>query len=119
MIPCGYQLIKVHPIFDVKVDGRHKAQVVVDSHLAATLAESVYSGVVLLRGLRTCLFIDELGGMEPWPTDIGNAYLEALISEKVSIRAGLEFGDLEGHLFIIYKTLYELQLSGKAFEKIL
>ena len=90
-IPHGYQLIRVHTIFDVKVDGRHKAQVVADRHLTATPTESVYSGVVSLRGLRTCLFIGELDGMEPWATDIGNAYLEALTSEKVCIRAGPEF----------------------------
>ena len=57
--------------------------------------------------------------MEPWATDIGNAYLEALTSEKVCIRAGPEFGDLEGHLFIIYKTLYSLKTSGKAFGQLL
>ena len=72
-----------------------------------------------MRGLRTCLFIGELDGMEPWATDIGNAYLEALTSEKVCIRAGPEFGDLEGHLLIIYKALYGLKTSGKAFGQLL
>ena len=99
-----YQLIRVHTIFDVKVDGRHKARIVADGHLTATPAESVYSGVVSLRGLCTCFLVGELDGMEPWATDIGNAYLEALTSEKVCIRAGPEFGpELEGHLLIIYK----------------
>ena len=50
-IPLGYQLIRVHTIFDVKVDGRHKARVVADGHLTATPAESVYSGLVSLKGL--------------------------------------------------------------------
>ena len=50
-IPRGYQLIRVHTIFDVKVDGKHKARVVADGHLTATPTESVYSGVVSLRGL--------------------------------------------------------------------
>ena len=72
-----------------------------------------------MRGLRTCLFIGELDGMEPWATDIGNAYLEALTSEKICIRAGPEFGDLEGHLLIIYKALYGLKTSGKAFGQLL
>ena len=94
-------MIRVHTIFDVKVDGRHKAQVVADGHLTATPTETVYPGVVSLRGLRMCLFIGELDGIEPWATEIGNAYLEALTSEKVCIRAGPEFGDLEGHLRII------------------
>ena len=57
--------------------------------------------------------------MDPWATGIGNAYLEALTSEKVRIRAGLEFGDLEGHLLIIYKALYGLKTSGKAFGQLL
>ena len=114
-IPRGYQLVQVHTIFDVKVDGRHKARVVADGHLTATSAESIYSGVVSLKGLQTCLFIGELDGMEPWATDIGNAYLEALTSENVCIRAGPEFRDLEGHLLIIYKALYGLKLSEKAF----
>ena len=119
-IPCGYQLIRVHTIFDVKVDGRHKARVVADGHLPATPVEPVYSGVVSLRCLCTCLFIGELDGMEHWATDIENAYLEALTSKKVCIRAGPEFEpELEGHLLIIYKVLYGLRLSGKAFGQML
>ena len=86
-IPRGYHLICVHTIFDVKVNERHKAQVVADGHLTVTPAESVYSGVVSLRGLCTCLFVSELDGIEPWATDIENAYLEAFTSKNVCIRA--------------------------------
>ena len=34
--------------------------------------------------------------MEAYATDIGNAYLEAKTLKKVCIRAGAEFGELEG-----------------------
>ena len=118
-ISKGFRLIQVHTIFDVKVDSCHKSRVVVDGHLTATPSESVYSGVVLLRGLCTCVSIGELDGMVPWTTDIGSAYLEAVNREKVCIRAGLEFGELEGHLLIIYKALYGLRLSGKLFGQLL
>ena len=47
-IPRGYQLIRVHTIFDVKVNGRHKARVIADRYLTATPTESIYSGVVSL-----------------------------------------------------------------------
>ena len=57
--------------------------------------------------------------MVPWATDIGNAYLEAETSEKVCIRAGPEFGELEGHLLIIFKVLYGQRLIGKLFMKLL
>ena len=55
----------------------------------------------------------------PWTTNIGKAYLEALTSEKVCIRVGPEFGNLEGHLLIIYKVLYGLKTGGKAFGQLL
>ena len=57
--------------------------------------------------------------MEAYATDIGNAYLEAITLEKVCIRAGPEFGNLEGHLLVIYKALYGFQSSGKQFGDLL
>jgi hypothetical protein len=54
------------------------------------------------------LFLAELNHLELWPTDIGNAYLEAFTSEKVYIIAGPEFGEREGHILIIRKALYGL-----------
>jgi hypothetical protein len=56
-IPERYCKIKVHTIFDVKHDGRHKAQVVANGNLTDTPLETVYPGVVPLRGLRTCIFL--------------------------------------------------------------
>jgi hypothetical protein len=118
-IPEGYCKIKVHTIFDVKHDGRHKARMVANGNLTDTPLESVYSGVVALRGLRTCIFLGELNNTAPWATDIGNAYLEAKTTEKVCIKAGPEFGELQGNLLIIDKALYGLRLSGKAFNQLL
>ena len=58
------------------------------------------------------LFLAELNGLKVWGTDIGNAYLEALTSENVCIRAGPEFGALAEHLLLIYKALHDLRSSG-------
>ena len=106
-------------MFNINIDGRHKSRVVADGHLTTILSESVYSGVVSLRGLRMCVFIGELDDIVPWATDIGNAYLEAETSEIVCIRAGPEFGELEGHLLFIFKALYGLRLSGELFMQLL
>ena len=57
--------------------------------------------------------------MVPWATDIGNTYFEVVTSEKVFISAGPNFGELKGHLLIIYKALYGLRLSGKLFGQLL
>src|SRR5687768_17622379 len=90
--PPGYKVIKVHLIYDVKHDGRHRARLVADGHLTDLPAESVYSGVVSLRGLRMFIFIMEHNGLVAWLTDIPSAYLEALTNESVCIIAGPEFG---------------------------
>jgi hypothetical protein len=118
-IPVGFKKIRIHLVFAVKHDGRHKARMCADGNLTDVPANSVYAGVVSLRGLRMCIFIAELNGMEAYATDIGNAYLEALTQEKVCIKAGPEFGEREGHLLIIYKALYGLRSSGKEFGDLL
>jgi len=111
--PEGYKRIRVHLVFDCKHDGRHKARLVADGHLTDAPLESVYSGVVTLRGFRMVMFLAELNGLEFWATDIGNAYLESKTSEKVYIIAGEEFGDRQGHVLVIKKALYGLRSSGK------
>jgi hypothetical protein len=102
-IPDGYKRIRVHLVYAVKHDGRHKARLVADGHLTDVPLESVYSGVVSLRGFRLVVFLAELNGLELWATDIGNAYLEAKTREKLVIIAGEEFGELAGHLLVIQK----------------
>lgn len=111
-IPDGHKKIRVHLVYDVKHDGRHKARLVADGHLTDIPTESVYSGVVSLRGIRLLTFISELNGLDLWATDIGNAYLEAHTKEKVCILAGPEFGKREGHILVIQKALYGLRTSG-------
>ena len=74
--------------------------------------ESVYSGVVSLRGLRLVMFLAELNKLLLWGGDVGNAYLEALIKEKLYIIAGPEFGEVQGHILIIHKALYGPRTGG-------
>jgi hypothetical protein len=107
-----YKKIRVHMVYAVKHDGRHKARLVAGGHLTDTPIDSVYSSVVSLRGIRILTFIAELNGLEVWCTDVGNAYLESYTKEKVYIVAGPEFGERQGHVLIIQKALYGLKSSG-------
>ena len=111
-ISKDHKMIRVHLVIDVKHDGRHKARLVTDGHLTEVPLESVYSGVVSLRGFRLVLFLAELNDLELWATDIGNAYLKAYTSEKLYIEAGPEFRERQGHILIIRKALYGLRSSG-------
>jgi hypothetical protein len=110
--PDGHKKIRAHLVFDIKHDGHHKACYVAGGHLTDVPNMSVYSVVVSLQGLRMVAFLSELNGLDLWATDIGNAYLEAKTSELLFIVAGPEFGDLEGHMLVIYKALYGLRSSG-------
>jgi hypothetical protein len=109
--PTGYKKIRTHLVYDCKHDGRHKARMVANGHLTDIPLESVYSGVVSLRGLRIVTFLSKLNGLVLWATDIGNAYLEAFTMEWNYIVAGPDFGQLEGHYLIIVKALYGLRTS--------
>jgi hypothetical protein len=90
--PTGYKKIRTHLVYDCKHDGRHKALMVADGHLTDIPLESVYSGVISLRGLRIVTFLSELNGLVLWATNIGNAYLEDFTMERNYIIAGPEFG---------------------------
>jgi len=107
-----HKRIRVHMVYAVKHDGRHKARLVAGGHLTETPIDSVCSSVVSLRGVRLLAFIGELNGLKMWSTDVGNAYLETHTKEKVYIIAGPEFGDREGHVLVISKALCGLHSSG-------
>ena len=70
-------------MYAVKHNGHHKARLVADGHLRDEPLDSVYSGVVSLRGIHFVAFIAELNSLKLWATDIGNAYLEATTKEKL------------------------------------
>ena len=104
--PPGYQKTRVHWVFTVKHDGRHKARLVDGGHLIPDPVESIYSGVVLIRSPRLSIFLAKWNNMKIWGADIGIAYLEAVTKEKINIVAGPEFEEFEGHMVIMYLALY-------------
>ena len=61
-------------------------------------------------------FLAELNKLLPWGGDVGNAYIEALTKEKLYILAGPEFGELQGHILIIYKALYGTRTGGACWQ---
>jgi hypothetical protein len=76
--PSGYKKIRYQMIYDVEHDCRHTACLVAGGHLTDPNTESVYSGVVSLRGIWLIIFLAEVNKLELWGADVGNAYLEAL-----------------------------------------
>ena len=77
--------------------------------------ESVYAGVVSIRGIRLVMFLAELNNLDCWAADVSQAYLTSYTTEKVYIVAGPEFGERENHILVIRKALYGLRASGKNY----
>ena len=75
--PPGYKKIRVHLVYAVKHDGRHKELLVDDGHLTDVQLDSVYPGVVCLKGICLVAFLAMHNDLQLWSTDIGNTYLEA------------------------------------------
>ena len=115
--PPNHQKIREYLLIAVKVNGRHKAKLVVDGSLTPEPAKNIYSGVVSLRHLRLVIFLEELNNLELWGADIGSAYLEAHTREKLFIIGGTEFEELEGFILIFNMALYGLKSSGKDGQK--
>jgi hypothetical protein len=65
-----------------------------------------------LRGILLNVLLAELNKLKLWGVDVGNAYLEATIKEKVYVVGGPEFGSLEGHSLVIDCSLYGFRSSG-------
>ena len=115
----GYHRIKVHLVFAVKFDGRHKARLVADGHVTPEAVDNIYSGVVSLRNLRLVILLGKLNNLDMWGADIANAYLEAFTDETLYIVAGPEFQELEGYILIFLKAFYGLKSSGKRWPEVI
>ena len=116
-LPVGYQEIKCHMVFDVKLgeNFRRKARFVAGGHTTDAPSSITYASVVSRESVRVCLLLAALNDLQILGCDIQNAYLAADCRERIFTVAGPEFGSEKGSLFIIKKALYGLKSSGAAF----
>ncbi|MGH7974543.1 MAG: reverse transcriptase domain-containing protein, partial [bacterium] len=110
--PQGYDFVPMHWVFDVKVDGTHKARLVAGGNWTAPIEEDIYSGVVSNDAIRLAFVAASLMRLDVIAADVGNAYLNALTKEKLFTVAGKEFGEFAGCVMIFVKALYGLKTSA-------
>ena len=113
----GYQKIKCHMIFDIKLgeNFRRKARLVGGGYTTETPSSIIYSSVVSRDSVRILLTLAALIDLDILACDIQNAYLTAKCREKIYTVAGPEFGSEEGTPMIVEMALYGLKSSGAAF----
>ena len=113
----GYQQIKCHMIFDIKMDGKftRKARFVAGGHTTDPPASITYSSVVSRDSVRIAFMLAALNDLDLSACDIGNAYLNAECREKIWTEAGPEFEEDEGSVMLVVRALYGLKSSGAAW----
>ena len=115
-IPPGYQQIRCHMIFDLKIeDFRRKTRLVAGGHMTETPSVLTYSSVVSRESVRIALILAALNALQVKTSDIENAYLTAPAAEKVWCVLGPEFGPDAVKRAIITRSLYGLKSAGAAF----
>jgi hypothetical protein len=67
------------------------------------------------ESVRVALTLNALNNLDVKMADVENAYLTALITEKVWTVLGPEFGDDAGNRALIVRALYGLKSDGAAF----
>jgi hypothetical protein len=116
VVPVGYQFIRCHGIFDVKMDSfQRKYRMVAGGHMTEAPATLTYASVVSRESVRIALMIAALNDLEVKAADIENAYLTAPVSEKIWTTLGAEFGGDAGKKAIIVRALYGLKSAGASF----
>jgi hypothetical protein len=111
----GYQEIKCHVIFDVKMDFTRKARFVAGGHMTETPESMTYSSVVSRDSIRIAFLIAGLNDLDVLAGDVTNAYLNAPCREKIWFEGKLETGSDSGKVLVLTRALYGLKSSGAAW----
>jgi Reverse transcriptase (RNA-dependent DNA polymerase) len=111
-----YQQIPYHMVFDCKFDGRRKGRLVAGGNHTGVTSEQVYSGVVGIEAVRTILALSAMDSdLEVVAADISNAFLYGKNIEKTMIKAGPEFGELQGQILIVEGGWYGHRTAAATF----
>jgi hypothetical protein len=103
-------------IFDMKMeDFRQKARLVADGHQTKAPSTITYASVVSRETVCLALTIASLNDLEFKVGDVLNAYITALVKEKVWTVLGPEFRHDVGKSATIVHALYGLNSAGAAF----
>ena len=90
----GFQEVKCHMIFNIKLDGPFtwKARYVAGGHTTDTPASITYSSVVSRESVGFTFLLASLLDLKVLAADIGNVYIKAPCHGRMWCEAGPEFG---------------------------
>ena len=116
----GYQEIRCHMIFDVKMDFIRKARFVMNGSTTETPISLCHSSVVSRDSIRLAFLFAALNDLDVFACDIGNAYLNSPCKEKIWFVARIECcKEACGEVMRLCRALYGLKPSGASWRKFL
>lgn len=113
--PSDFQYCRLHFVYEVKSDLRHKARLVCNGSQVDPRGLSTRATVVKTVSVRLLDLIASSQGLQVLTGDIGNAFIQAHTKEKIYTRCGSEFGEHAGAIAIIVRALYGLTTSAERF----
>ena len=105
-------------IFDIKLDGTHKACLVADGS-DIPLYDDAYSSVIAPEHIRLAFIVATLNNLDHDMIDLENAYLHAVTKELAYFILPSDFGPLGGKILIFHKALYGMRTSRACFHEAL
>ena len=109
-----YQYAPLRFVFDVKQeDLRRKGRLVLGGHVIDSSEYENYASTVQSILIRLLLTIAEKNGLRVMSGDVGNVFPNADTQEKIYSRAGMEFGERQGCIIEVVKSLYGLSTSAR------
>jgi Reverse transcriptase (RNA-dependent DNA polymerase) len=113
-VPVGYQQIRWHMIFDVKVGSlKQKARYVAGGHKTDAPSAITYASVVSRESVRIGLLVAALNDLSILAAAIQNAYLTSPCDEEIYSVLGPEFrAHRQGKSSLIVRALYGLKSAG-------
>ena len=120
-ILLGYQQVKCHMIFDIKMgeNFRQRDRMMAGGHTTTAPAGMTYSSVVSGNSMRIALTIAALNDIEVMACDINNAYLTSKFQEKIWTIAGPEFLSESRQPMIVVRAFSGLKSSEAKFRVLL
>ena len=115
-LPSGYQKIRFHIIFDIKMeDFRRKSILVAGGHVIDPPATITYTSVVSRETVCVALTVATLNYLQVRTADIKNAYTQATVDTKIWTLLGPEFGMDDGKPAVVVTALYGIKSAGTIF----
>ena len=110
----GHSRLKVHLVFDIKLDFAKKARLVASGHLTPDPVNSIYAGVVSRETVQIALTYAALHGIDLWAAHVFNAFVQVPTTEKYHIECGPEFGyETIGKRAVVTRALYGIKSSAR------